>query len=189
MRSKKLLVAILAASALLMGAKSGDLKEYAGEVVSSEEGIVVLRVIRRQSEGGAAGVLKKDYKTLVGVLKSVDGKRRLTIEDIDKIRAVVLPAGRWYVAELRTQAERDLPPIAKSHQSFEVVGGSINYAGQYTVTFETGSDGKPQSNVDVSYDQDLITEAATAFPDPFAAMALLYCPIGRKCKPAAEFNR
>ena len=189
--SKRLIVSLVACVGLL-GARSGDLAEYKGESLSSEDGLVVLRVQRQQSESSSSSVVTREYRGLMAVIYSVDGKQKFIVGGIDTIRAFVLPAGRWYVAEIRTPKERDLPQITDKQdaklRSFEVIGGSINYAGVYSVQFVLDADGRQSVNVNVEYAADAVQEAAEAFPDAFAAMPLMYCPLGRKCKPPSEFK-
>lgn len=174
----------------LTAARQGDVKEYDGSEITSEDGIVVLRAIwdRSQSSGGMKA-LTRDDQTLYGVFKeAAGGKRKIVVEDIDKIRAFVMPAGRWFLAEIRTPRERDLPPIAKSLQSFEVRGDHINYGGVYTIQMSTDPDGNQVANTSVDYGPSLVEEAAAQWPDAFGKKTLLYCPIGRKCKLPSEFK-
>ncbi len=193
MRTSKISIVLLLACAGLLGARSGDVSEYNGDALSSEDGLVVLRVMRHQSTSGANSLaMSRELKDLMAVLISADGKQRLTVSNIDQVRAFVLPAGRWYVSELRTPRERDWPKIVTKEQaklrSFEVLGGSVNYAGVYDVQFVLDSEGRQSVNVNVEYGPELVKEAADAFPQAFAAMPLVYCPLGRKCKPPSEFK-
>lgn len=180
----------VAALVALTGAKKGDVKEYDGSDITSEEGIVVMRAIwERSQSGGGIKALTRDDQTLYGVFKDASGgKRKVVIEDIDKVRAFVMPAGRWYLAEIRTPRERNLPPIAKALQSFEVRGDHINFGGVYTIQMTTDSDGNQTANTSVDYGPGLVEEAAAAWPDAFGKKTLVYCPIGKKCKLPSEFK-
>ena len=193
MRMSKVSIALLVACAALLGARSGEINEYKGESLTSEDGLVVLRVMRHQSDSGANNLsMSRELKDLMAVLISADGKQKLAVSNIDQVRGFVLPAGRWYVSELHTARERDWPKIVDKSQakvrSFEVVGGSINYAGVYDVQFVLDAEGRQSVNVNVEYGPELVKEAAEAFPAAFAAMPLVYCPLGRKCKPPSEFR-
>ena len=193
MRTTKFSIVLLVACAALLGARSGDIGEYKGEALSSEDGLVVMHVSRHMSDSGANSLaMGRELKDLMAVIISADGKQKFTVGQIDTIRAFVLPAGRWYVSELRTPRERDWPKItdkkdAKVH-SFEVIGGSVNYAGDYSVQFVLDAEGRQSVNVNVEYGPELVKAAADAFPEAFAAMPLVYCPLGRKCKPPSEFK-
>lgn len=180
----------VAALIALTGAKKDEVKEYDGSDITSEEGIVVLRAIwERTQSKGAMKALTRDDQTLYGVFKDASGgKRKVVIEDIDKVRAFVMPAGRWYLAELRTPRERNLPPIAKSLQSFEVRGDHINFGGVYTIQMTTDPDGNQVANTSVDFSPALVEEAAAAWPETFGKKTLLYCPIGKKCKLPSEFK-
>jgi hypothetical protein len=181
---------IAVALVALTAARQGDVKEYDGSEITSEDGIVVMRAIweRSQSSGGMKA-LSRDDQTLYGLFKeAAGGKRKVIVEDIDKIRAFVMPAGRWYLAEIRTPRERNLPPIAKSLQSFEVRGDHINFGGVYTITMSTDPDGNQVANTSVDYGPALVEEAAAQWPEVFGKKTLLYCPIGKKCKLPSEFK-
>lgn len=193
MRTSQGFVVLLVACVGLLGARSGDLNEYKGEALTAEDGLVVLRVQRRQSDRGANSLsMSREAKDLMAVIISVDGKRKFIVGEIDEIRAFVLPAGRWYVSELRTAREKNWPRLSEKDQaklrSFEVIGGSINYAGVYDVQFVFDAEGRQSVNVNIEYGPELVKEAAEAFPTQFATMPLVYCPVGRKCKPPSEFR-
>jgi hypothetical protein len=183
---------LLLSCACLLAAKSRDLNEYAGEEFGADQGLVVIRVVRIKSEGSTSLAMSREDKSLIAVFMSVDGKQKFLVNECDQLRALLLPAGRWYVEHVRTARERDLPKFVQKDQakirSFEVVGGSINYAGQYNARFTLESDGRQNVDVNVDYSPDLVKEAAEAFPQAFASKPLLYCPVGRKCKPPSEFN-
>ena len=189
MRSLRRILAATLCSGLLLAARSGDVSEYKGEQLTSEDGVVILQVVLHRGEGSMSKTLNREDQTLVGVIREVSGNRKMVVSNIDTIKAFVLPAGRWYVAELRTAGERDWPPIAKPMQSFEVVGDHINYAGSYSVQFAMDSSGRASSDVSVEFEEDLVKAAADAYPDLFKTKQLLYCPIARKCKPPSEFKQ
>lgn len=179
-----------AALATLTAARQGDVKEYAGDEITSEDGIVMLRVVwTRESSGGGMKALTRDDQTLYALFKEASGgKRKIVVEDIDKISAFVMPAGRWYLAEVRTPRERNLPPVAKSLQSFEVRGDHLNFAGVYTLVMGTDQDGNQTFNTSVEYGPALVEEAAGKWPEVFGKKTLVYCPVGRKCKLPSEFR-
>lgn len=180
----------LLATIALTAARQGDVKEYDGSEITSEDGIVVMRAIwdRSQSSGGMKA-LSRDDQTLYGVFKeAAGGKRKIVVENIDQVRAFVMPAGRWYLAEIRTPRERNLPPIAKALQSFEVLGDHINFGGVYTIQMTTDPDGNQVANTSVDFSPALVEEAAKTWPEVFTKKTLMYCPIGRKCKLPSEFK-
>ena len=185
----------LAAIALgaLVAAGQGIVSEYNGDEITSEEGVVVMRVIwDRSSSGGVNKTTNRDADKLTGVFKeAAGGKRKVLVDDIYKIRAFVMPAGRWYLAEIRTPSERNLPQIAKELQSFEVLGDHINFTGIYTIQMMTSADGKQMASVSVDFVDEgkaLVKEASDAWPALFAKKTLVYCPVGRKCKLPEEFK-
>ena len=193
MRSTRLSLFLLLSCAGLIAGRAADLPEYAGEEFGAEQGLVVLRITREYSEGAKSLAMQREQKSLIAVLVSVDGKQKFTVTDCDKVRAILLPAGRWYVEQLQTARVRDMPKFVQNKdqakvRSFEVVGGSINYAGQYTARFPLDAEGRESVDVNVEYGPDLVKEAADAFPQAFAAKTLLYCPVGHKCKPPSAFN-
>lgn len=192
MRKLTLSMAVVLACVALLGARSGEIEEYAGQPLSSEDGLVVVRIVRQQSDSSSSMVLSREYKELSAIIVSVDGKRRFTIKEPDKIKAFILPAGRWYLSEVRTPKERDLPKIVDKQdakiRSFEVLGGSINFAGVYNLQFVTDSRGMQSVNVSLEFPPEAVAEAAEAWPDTFAAHPLMYCPLGRKCKTPADFK-
>jgi hypothetical protein len=185
-RTALITVALIA----LTAARQGDVKEYDGSDITSEDGIVVMRAIwERSQSGGGMKALTRDDQTVYGVFKeAMGGKRKVVVEDIDKVRAFVMPVGRWYLAEIRTPRERDLPKIATSLQSFEVLGDHINFAGVYTITMTTDQDSRQVANTAVDYSPGLVEEAAKQWPEVFSKKTLMYCPIGRKCKLPSEFK-
>lgn len=174
----------------LAAAKKGDVLEYDGSEISSEDGIVVMRVIwERSTTGGAAKSLTRGDDKLYAVFKEgAGGKRKVVVEDIDKLRGFVMPAGRWYLAEIRTPKERNLPPIARAHQSFEVLGNHINYAGKYTIKFVRDASGEESPDVMVEFPPELVAEATEVWPQVFQSKTLMYCPVAKKCKQPSEFK-
>lgn len=183
---------VLATAALvaLTGAKKGDVKEYDGSDITSEEGIVIIRVIwdRETVGGGATKTLTRDSNLYAVFKEGSGGKRKVVVEDIDLARAIVMPAGRWYLHEIRTARERNLPPIARAHQSFEVLGNHINYAGRYTIKFVRDASGEESPDVTVEYPTELVAEATEAWPKQFESKTLMYCPVAKKCKSPSEFR-
>ena len=193
MRSHKLSIVLAFACAALGGAHAADLQEYEGQELGAAEGLVVLRVMRQVSDSSSNTLsVSREYKNLMALIVSTDGKQKFLVNDISSVRAFVLPAGRWYVAEVRTPKERTLPKITDKKnavsRSFEVVAGAVNYAGVYSVQFVLDAEGRQSVNVNLEFGPELVKEAAEAFPQVFAAKPLVYCPIGRKCKPPSEFQ-
>jgi hypothetical protein len=181
---------LLAGALLAWGAAAtaaDDAEVYSGGPLPEGSGVVVIRVERVASSEGVA-VLERRLDAPSVLLREVDGKRSLMLRDCDTALAIVLPAGRWYVEELRTPRERSLPRVMQKHQSFEVKAGSINYAGYYHVRFLMQQGGRLGSSVAIEYDPPLIEEATAAFPRAFETLPLLYCPVGRTCKPPSEFR-
>lgn len=183
---------VLATAALvaLTGAKRGDVKEYDGSDITSEDGIVIVRVIWDRTMVGSGGTkaLTRDDVLYAVFKEGAGGKRKVVVEDIDKVRAIVMPAGRWYLAEIRTPRERNLPPIARAHQSFEVLGDHINYAGRYTIKFVRDASGEESPDVSVEFPPELVAEATEVWPKQFESKTLMYCPVGKKCKLPSEFR-
>lgn len=192
MRSPKLSIALLVACVGLVAARSSEVKEYAGEELAAGQGLVVMRVIREQSQGSNNLSVSREYKGLTALIDSTDGKQRFVVGDIDTIKAFALPAGRYFLAELRTQKERDLPKIGdkknSAQRSFEVVAASVNYIGEYTISFPLDAEGRRGVNGRVEFPPENVAEAAQAFPVVFQAWPLLYCLQGRKCKPPSELQ-
>ena len=187
-RSVPVLIALAAVSAFA----SDDIVEYAGQALQPDQGLVILRAEwRRETKGAASKVMTRDDDKLSFLIKSAEPKNRakFVLKDPGTVRAFVLPAGRWYLAEMRTPSKRDFPTIAKPLQSFQVVADKINYAGLYTIEIESGDEGRLNASVGVDFGPDLVREATDAFPDAFAAHQLLYCPVGRLCKPPSEFKQ
>lgn len=185
------ILAAVAIAALTAG--KGDVAEYDGSEISSEEGVVILRAIwDRESKGAMSKTLNRDSDKIYGVFKEAQGgKRKVIVEGIDKVRAFVMPTGRWYLAEIRTPNNRDLPQIAKPLQSFQVLGDQINFAGIYNLSLAIDPDSKQSWNTEVDFVNDgpaLIKEAANAWPELFTKKQLVYCPIGRLCKPPSELK-
>ena len=185
---------MLSACMALSAAQAADVDEYKGQEPAAGEGLVVLRVLRDQSESSTNTIsVSREYKKLMALIVSTDGKQKVVVNDISTVRAFLLPAGRWFVAEIRTPKDRSLPRITDKKQaivrSFEVVAASINYAGIYHVQFVLDAEGRQAVNVNLEYPPEPVQEAATAYPQVFAAWPLLYCPIGRKCKLPSEFQQ
>ena len=192
MRIPSLSLVLLICCAGLLAARSADLQEYAGEEFGADQGLVVLRVQRYIAEGSTSLAMTREQKVVIATIVSVDGKQKFTVNGSDEVRAVLLPAGRWYVEQLQHARVRDLPKFATKDQakvrSFEVVGGSINYAGVYTARYPLDAEGRESVEVSVEYGPEPVKVAAEAFPQAFAAHPLVYCPVGRKCKPPSEFQ-
>jgi len=173
----------------VLAAGGNEAEVYAGRELGADEGLVVIRIERVSSESASDSASTNPIaQVLTAVLREVDGKRRATLPDSDKAVAIVLPAGRWYVDELRTLRERNLPRVMQKFQNFEVQAGKINYAGVYKVRFLIGTGGSMSAQTAIEYDPPLIEEATRAFPDAFTKWPLVYCPLSRTCKPPAEFR-
>jgi len=183
-------IALIAIASVALVAAKGDIKEYDGSEISSEDGIVIIRVIwdRSTAGGGATKALTRDDQLYAVFKEGSGGKRKMVVEDIDKARAIVMPAGRWYLAEVRTPSKRNLPPIARAQQSFEVLGNHINYAGKYTIKFVRDAGGEESPDVVVEYPPELVAEATEIWPKVFESKTLMYCPVARKCKLPSEFK-
>lgn len=193
MRHLKRSILLLVACTALSAVRAADVDEYKGQEPAAGEGLVVLRVMREQSDSSTNTIsVSREYKKLMALIVSNDGKNKVVVNDISSVRAFLLPAGRWYVAEIRTPKERSLPKITDKKQSamrsFEVVPAAINYAGVYSVQFVLDAEGRQSTNVSLEFPPEIVQEAATAYPEVFQAWPLLYCTIGRKCKPPSEFQ-
>jgi hypothetical protein len=190
--SKSTRALLLAACVGLIAARSSEIKEYANEELAPGQGLVVMRVLREQAQGSNNLSVSREYKGLTALIDSTDGKQRFIVGDIDTIKAFALPAGRYYLAELRTQKERDLPKISDrknyATRSFEVLATTVNYAGVYHVSFPLNSDGEREVAANIEFPPETVAEAAQAFPVVFKAWPLMYCQIARKCKPPSEIN-
>lgn len=172
-----------------------DVAEYAGQALEPEQGVAILRVVwQRESSGGASKTTTRDDQRVYIVLREASGKDkdRYIIEGPETIKAFVLPAGRWYVNEIYTPGNRALPNITKPKQavlqSFQVTADKINYAGWFTLRLVRDAGGEESFNVSVEFPPDAVKEAGEAFPELFAAKELLYCPVGRACKPPSAFK-
>jgi hypothetical protein len=184
---------LLAACVVLPAVQAADVDEYKGQEPAVGEGLVIMRVLREQSDSSTNTIsVSREYKKLMALIVSTDGRQKVVVNDISSVRAFLLPAGRWYLAEIRTPKDRSLPKISDKKQatvrSFEVVPASINYAGVYNVQFVLDAEGRQAVNVNLEFPPEVVQEASDAFPTVFQAWPLLYCPIGRKCKPPSEFQ-
>lgn len=185
--------ALLLSAFLTLTASAGkdDVAEYAGEALQPDQGVVVMRVEwKREAKGGMAKAITRDDDQLFIVLKDAvgKGKARFVVKGPETIKAFVLPAGRWYLAEMYTRADRNLPKIAKPLQSFQVVADKINYAGFYSIRIVNDQEGRMSPDVSVEFPPEPVQEAGAAFAELFATKELLYCPVGRLCKSPKEFK-
>jgi hypothetical protein len=194
-RIRTSLLAFSACVALTAHAGKVDVVEYAGQALEPGQGLVVMRLEwQRESKGGAAKVTTRDDDKLYVVLKEASGKTkdRYIVPSPQTIKAFVLPAGRWYVNEIYTPGNRGLPQITSSSkamlQSFEVPDNKIGFAGWFTLKLERDSQGEESFAVAIEYLPDAVREATEAFPEVFQQKELMYCPVGRACKPPSQFK-
>lgn len=195
LRSASLIAAVAVASVALAG--KVDVPEFAaGQALDADHGLVVLRLDwARETKGGAAKTTTRDDQQVYIVLKEATGKTkdRYIVASPDTTKAFILPAGRWYLAELFTPGNRGLPQITRSAQatlqSFQVMGDTINFAGWWTLRLARDTGGEESFSVNIDYGPDAVREATETFPDIFTQKPLMYCAIGRACKALADFKR
>ena len=104
---------------------------------------------------------------------------RIRLLDATKPAVHALPAGRYWLASVRSRGGRVLSGIGTPERWFEVAAGRIGYAGRWQVTSTIELDLQSSIKTEVSFPREPLAALATDPAGPLARYGFALAPVGK----------